>query len=264
MAPIGSFHAGTVGILNRLFMRSVAGTQVVYVQNPIVLGDDSEPQPDIVLLRPRADYYLGAHPRAGDVLLLIEVSDSTVQFDRKTKVPLYARHGIPEVWLVVGPRRRHVGSTVIRNRNTVFIKPACRCGKADWRPFCCQRRKSAWMSCSSAEWRFLQPQRCGQRFPIEPHPFPVQPYPPCREPANRQRVQSVLLLQDPRRQRVGVVARQYRNPRLHDDRPAVQFGGDEVDAGSVCGFAGRDGSFMGVQAAKPGEQRGWMLSSRPR
>lgn len=108
MAPIGSFHAGTVGILNRLFMRSVAGTQVVYVQNPIVLGDDSEPQPDIVLLRPRADYYLGAHPRAGDVLLLIEVSDSTVQFDRKTKVPLYARHGIPEVWLVVGPRRRHV------------------------------------------------------------------------------------------------------------------------------------------------------------
>ena len=108
MAPIGSFHAGTVSILNRLFMRAVSDTQIVYVQNPIVLGDDSEPQPDIVLLRPRSDYYLSEHPRAQDVLLLIEVSDSTAPFDRKTKVPLYARHGIPEVWLVMGPRRRHV------------------------------------------------------------------------------------------------------------------------------------------------------------
>jgi Uma2 family endonuclease len=55
-----------------------------------------------------ADYYLKEHPRAEDVLLLIEVSGSTVRFDRKTKIPLYARHGIPEVWLVVGPRRRHI------------------------------------------------------------------------------------------------------------------------------------------------------------
>ena len=108
MAPIGSFHAGTVSILNRLFMRVVSDTQIVYVQNPIVLDDHSEPQPDLILLRPRADYYLHEHPRAQDVLLLIEVSDSTAQFDRKTKVPLYARHGIPEVWLVMGPRRRHV------------------------------------------------------------------------------------------------------------------------------------------------------------
>ena len=73
-----------------------------------MLDGHSEPQPDLVLLRPRADYYLSEHPRAGDVLLLIEVSDSTAQFDRKTKAPLYARHGIPEVWLVVGPRRRHI------------------------------------------------------------------------------------------------------------------------------------------------------------
>lgn len=108
MAPIGSFHAGTVGILNRLFMRTIADTRIVYVQSPIVLGDHSEPQPDLVLLRLRQDYYLSEHPRADDVLLLIEVSDSTIQFDRKTKVPLYARHGIPEVWLVVGPQRRHV------------------------------------------------------------------------------------------------------------------------------------------------------------
>lgn len=108
MAPIGSFHAGTVGILTRLLVRAVANSAFVHVQNPIWLDDHSEPQPDIVLLRPRSDYYLKEHPRAEDVLLLIEVSDSTVRFDRKTKIPLYARHGIPEVWLVVGPRRRHI------------------------------------------------------------------------------------------------------------------------------------------------------------
>ncbi len=108
MAPIGSFHAGTVDILTGLLAYTVGKQAIVRVQSPVVLDDHSEPQPDLVLLRPRADYYLSAHPRAGDVLLLIEVSDSTAQFDRKTKAPLYARHGIPEVWLVVGPRRRHV------------------------------------------------------------------------------------------------------------------------------------------------------------
>jgi Uma2 family endonuclease len=108
MAPIGSFHAGTVNILTRLLVPRVANVAMVHVQSPVVLGDRSEPQPDLMLLRPNPNYYLNDHPRAEDVLLLIEVSDSTVQFDRKTKVPLYARHGIPEVWLVVGPRRRRI------------------------------------------------------------------------------------------------------------------------------------------------------------
>ena len=108
MAPIGSFHAGTVGILTRLLVRRVADAAIVHVQSPIVLGDHSEPQPDLMLLRPDPDDYLSDHPHPRDVLLLIEVSDSTVQFDRKTKAPLYARHGVPEVWLVVGPHRRHI------------------------------------------------------------------------------------------------------------------------------------------------------------
>ena len=108
MAPIGSFHAGIVRILAEKLRLGAGNAALVDSQNPVVLDDHSEPQPDLVLLRPRADYYLSAHPRAQDVLLLIEVSDSTAQFDRKTKVPLYARHGIPEVWLVMGPRRRHV------------------------------------------------------------------------------------------------------------------------------------------------------------
>ena len=108
MAPIGSFHAGAVSILTRLLVRAVADSAIVHAQSPVVLSDRSELQPDLLLLRPRPDYYLSGHPRSQDVLLLIEVSDSTVQFDRKTKVPLYARHGIPEVWLVVGPKRRHI------------------------------------------------------------------------------------------------------------------------------------------------------------
>ncbi|MCB1823063.1 MAG: Uma2 family endonuclease [Candidatus Competibacteraceae bacterium] len=108
MAPIGSFHAGTVDILTGLLVYAVGKQAIVRVQSPVVLDDHSEPQPDLVLLRPRSDYYLNEHPRAQDVLLLVEVSDSTAEFDRKTKVPLYARRGIPEVWLVMGPRRRHV------------------------------------------------------------------------------------------------------------------------------------------------------------
>ena len=108
MAPIGSFHAGMTRILAEQFRLAVGRAAMVDSQNPIWLDEHSEPQPDIVLLRPRSDYYLKEHPRAEDVLLLIEVSDSTVRFDRKTKIPLYARYGIPEVWLVVGPRRRHI------------------------------------------------------------------------------------------------------------------------------------------------------------
>lgn len=64
------------------------------------MGDDSEPQPDIKLLRPRADFYKSSLPPPHDVLLLIEVADTTLRYDRDVKLPLYARHGIPEVWLV--------------------------------------------------------------------------------------------------------------------------------------------------------------------
>ena len=66
----------------------------------------------------------------------------------------------------------------------------------------------------------------------------------------------MFLFQHPRRQRVGIIARQHRHLRLHDDRPAVQFGGDEMDAGPMLGFPGGEGAFVGVQAAKPGQQRG--------
>ncbi|MDN5870994.1 MAG: Uma2 family endonuclease [Nitrococcus sp.] len=100
MAPIGSTHAGVVALLIKLLVRALADQAIVNVQNPVVLGDHSEPQPDLSVSRPRADFYRGAHPTPADILLLIEVAESSVNFDREVKLPLYARHNVPEVWLV--------------------------------------------------------------------------------------------------------------------------------------------------------------------
>ena len=100
MAPIGSRHAGTVKILNRLMIGLVGDRAVVSVQDPLVVGEGSVLQPDLALLEPRADSYSGSHPTPGDVLLVVEVSDTTLAFDIGTKVPLYARFGIPEAWVI--------------------------------------------------------------------------------------------------------------------------------------------------------------------
>lgn len=106
MAPIGVSHAALVGKLVRHFFAMVGNQALVEGQRPIRLSNISEPQPDVVLLRPRADEYTTAHPTANDVLLLIEVSDSTLRYDRERKLPLYAQHGIPEVWLIDVQQRR--------------------------------------------------------------------------------------------------------------------------------------------------------------
>jgi hypothetical protein len=109
MAPIGSTHAGTVKRLANLLMAAVGDTAIVSVQDPVRLGPRSEPQPDIALLRPRADYYTSAHPGPADVLLLVEVADASLTYDRDVKVPLYARHGVSEVWLVdLAGHRLHI------------------------------------------------------------------------------------------------------------------------------------------------------------
>jgi Uma2 family endonuclease len=99
-APIGCEHAGTVNYLTGIMVAALAGRAIVATQNPVMLGLNSEPQPDIALLRPRADFYRGSHPRPEDVLLVVEVADTTLRYDREVKVPLYARHGIPEAWIV--------------------------------------------------------------------------------------------------------------------------------------------------------------------
>lgn len=105
MPPIGPPHAGAVAYLSKLLNRRFDDL-VVIVQSPIRLGDFSEPQPDVALLRWRDDFYRSAHPTPADVLLVIEVADSTVETDRKVKIPLYARAGIPESWLVNIPDER--------------------------------------------------------------------------------------------------------------------------------------------------------------
>jgi len=99
MAAIGTRHATCVRRLIGQFRQIPEETAILDVQNPIQLTEKTEPQPDVVLLQPRADYYATAHPIPSEVLLLVEVSDSTVDFDRDVKVPNYARSGIQEVWL---------------------------------------------------------------------------------------------------------------------------------------------------------------------
>jgi Uma2 family endonuclease len=100
MPPIGSEHVGTVLQLSGTLQSAVGARALVSVQNPLVLDDYSEPEPDIVLLKPRADFYKSALPRPEDVLLLVEVADTTLRYDREVKIPLYGRNGVPEVWLV--------------------------------------------------------------------------------------------------------------------------------------------------------------------
>jgi len=99
--PIGSHHAGTVNALGHLWMSRLGGRAIVQVQNPVEFPEElSELQPDIALLRPRPDFYRAAHPRAADVLLLIEVADTTLRLDRRVKIPLYGRAGVLEAWLL--------------------------------------------------------------------------------------------------------------------------------------------------------------------
>lgn len=100
MPPIGSNHAGTVMLLDRLLQQAVGDSAIVSVQSPLRLSDDSERLPDLMLLRPREDFYTTAIPAPADVLLLIELAVSSVEYDRNTKLPLYAQHCVPEVWLI--------------------------------------------------------------------------------------------------------------------------------------------------------------------
>ena len=100
MTPIGSRHAACVKRLNRIFSQRAGERVLISIQDPIRLGERSEPQPDLALLRFREDFYSSGHPGPGDVLLVVEVAETSAEYDREIKVPLYARYGVPEVWLV--------------------------------------------------------------------------------------------------------------------------------------------------------------------
>ena len=99
MSPIGARHANAVNVLTRLLTLGVGMQGVVSIQNPLALPPDSEPQPDLMVLGPHC-WGRTVLPSAADVLLLIEVADTTLAYDCEVKLPLYAQHGVPEVWLV--------------------------------------------------------------------------------------------------------------------------------------------------------------------
>lgn len=101
----GNFHISCINRLNMLFAPLLAGKAIVSIQNAVIVGDISEPEPDVTLLRLREDFYAAGKATAKDVLLLVEVSDSTVRYDRNVKLRLYAEAKIIEVWLVNLPRQ---------------------------------------------------------------------------------------------------------------------------------------------------------------
>lgn len=100
MSPIKSPHAGIINKLVKMLFRQLDDRATIASQNPLHINKFSEPEPDIIVARFRDDEYIERHPRPEDVLLLIEVADSSLAFDRKVKTPLYAQAGIPEYWIV--------------------------------------------------------------------------------------------------------------------------------------------------------------------
>ena len=100
MTAIGLRHASCVAELTRRLVPAIGDRALLWPQNPVRLPRDTEPQPDIVLLRPRADRYTTSSATPEDVLLLVEVADTSYRFDRRVKLPLYARAGVAEMWIV--------------------------------------------------------------------------------------------------------------------------------------------------------------------
>jgi Uma2 family endonuclease len=122
MAPIGTKHAATVDALTELFAETLRKRVTIAVQRPIRLSANTEPQPDLALLKRREDFYRNSSPIPPDVLLLIEVSDTSLRYDLNVKAPLYARHGIPEVWIIdINSKQLHclrepVGETYVSTK----------------------------------------------------------------------------------------------------------------------------------------------------
>ncbi len=100
MSPIGKSHNACVNRLTQLMTLLLHDRAIVQIQGPVVIGDRSEPEPDVAILQPRDDFYAAGLPTAADALLLIEVADSSLEKDKHLKLPLYAAAEIPELWIV--------------------------------------------------------------------------------------------------------------------------------------------------------------------
>jgi Uma2 family endonuclease len=99
MSPIGNRHMACVDRATDFLTTAFKGRALVSIQNPLRLNKYNEPQPDIVVLKPRADYYASKSHTPEDTFLVIEVSDTTVRYDTNVKLPIYARTGVAEVWI---------------------------------------------------------------------------------------------------------------------------------------------------------------------
>lgn len=97
--PITSRHASCVMRSNATFSNVLGDLAIISVQNPVVLNEFSEPEPDLAILKWRDDFYSQFHPGPPDILLVIEIAETSVAYEREVKLPVYARSGVPEVWL---------------------------------------------------------------------------------------------------------------------------------------------------------------------
>ena len=100
MSPIGFFHSSVIGQLTHLLNKGLGNNALIWVQNSIFLDKNTLPEPDIAIVKYRKDFYRKGYVTAKEVLLIIEVSDSTLKYDKNIKSPLYARFNIPEMWIV--------------------------------------------------------------------------------------------------------------------------------------------------------------------
>lgn len=100
MNPIGSRHAKIVKKLNRILGKLLGDEAIISIQDPIIANDLSEPEPDVAILKYRADFYEHELPNGSDVLLIIEVADTTLTYDSQVKLPVYASSGVPEYWII--------------------------------------------------------------------------------------------------------------------------------------------------------------------
>ena len=103
MAAMGNRHLAVVARFNKTLTQSVGDRAIVWVQGSVQLDDNTRPEPDLALLRERPDFYESEAAGPEDILLIIEVSDSSLEYDRGEKLALYARFGIPEVWISALP-----------------------------------------------------------------------------------------------------------------------------------------------------------------
>jgi Uma2 family endonuclease len=128
MPPIGLGHSAVTARLNKLLVLSVGDAAIVSPGGSVRLGEYSVPQPDLMLLKPREDFYAGQIPTAPDVLLLVEISDSSLAFDQGIKRALYSRYGVAEYWIVDIPGKR---IHVYREPTVVGYVQALECAQTD-------------------------------------------------------------------------------------------------------------------------------------